>query len=179
LRLAQLDAAVLDSGRDDADAPLSATMLGKHTSQPVALLMTIHPSEAGENWRSSRGYRAAPLLFWRLEDRLALVAYGTWRLALTGFLANPSALAGQCRIWAIASKEERRCTSFDGLGHFGRQLIDLQIELDGNRGETCLSVETKQGIGKTGALVPNARKGERILAHRTFSKIGNPQRIPR
>jgi hypothetical protein len=172
-------AAVLDGGRDDADAPLSATMLGKHTSQPVARLMTIHPSGAGKNWRSSRGYRAAPLLFWRLEDRLALVAYGTWRLALTGFLANPSALAGQCRIWAIASKEERRCTSFDGLGHFGCKLIDLQIEFDGNCGETCLSVETKQGLGKTGALVPSAPKGEWILAHRTFSKIWNPQRIPR
>ena len=49
LRPAQLDAAVLDSGRDDADAPLSATMLGKHTSQPVAQLMKIHPSGPGEN----------------------------------------------------------------------------------------------------------------------------------
>jgi hypothetical protein len=88
-------------------------------------------------------------------------------------------LAGQCRRWAIASKEERRCASFDGLGHFGRKLIDLQIELDGDRSETCLSIETKQGLGKIGALVPTARKGERILAHRTFSKIGNLRRIPR
>jgi hypothetical protein len=129
--------------------------------------------------RSSRAYRAARLLFWRLEDRLALVAYHMRRLALTGLLANLSVLAGQRRIWAVASKEERRCASFDGLGHFGRQLVDLQIKLDGDRGETCLSVETKQGPSKIGALVPSAWKGERIFAHRTFSKIGNPQRISR
>jgi len=63
-----------------------------------------------------------------------LIACGTRRLALTGILASLSALAGQCRIWTIASKEERRCASFDGLGHFGGKLIDLQIKLDGNRG---------------------------------------------
>jgi hypothetical protein len=63
----------------------------------------------------------------------------------------------------------------DGLGHFGRKLIDLQIEFDGDSGETCLSIETKQGLGKTGALAPSARNGKWILAHRTFSKIGNPQ----
>jgi hypothetical protein len=39
LRPAQLDVAVLDSGSDDADPPLSATMLGEHTSQSVARLM--------------------------------------------------------------------------------------------------------------------------------------------
>jgi hypothetical protein len=82
-------------------------------------------------------------------------------------------------MWAVASKEERRRPSFDGLGHFGGKLMDLQTELDGNCGETCLSIETKQGIGKAGALVPSARNGERIEPHRTFSKIGNQRRIPR
>jgi hypothetical protein len=176
---APFDAAALDSGRDDADAPVSATIFGKRTSQPVARLITIHASGAGEDWRSGRGYRAAPALFRGLEDRLARVAYGARRVALTGFLASPGALAGQRRIWAEAAKEQRRCASCDSLGHFGRQLIDLQVELDGDRGETRLSIETKPRLGEIGALVPSARNGDRILAHRTFSKKGNPQRIPR
>ena len=108
-----------------------------------------------------------------------MVAYCTLRLALPGFGAGPTALAGQRRIWAIASKEERGCPPFDGLSHFGRKVIDLQIEFDGNRGETCLSEEMKQRRRRSGALIPSARKGVWILAHGTVSKIGNPQQIPR
>jgi hypothetical protein len=104
---------------------------------------------------------------------------GARRLALTAFLANPSASAGQCPIWAISSEEERRCASFDGLGHFRFKLMDLQIELDGNRGETCLSVETRQGLGKTGSLLVSAGKGGRILTHGTFSENGKPRWIVR
>ena len=92
------------------------------------------------------------------------------RLALTAFPANRGALAGQYRIWAISPEEERRCASFNGLGHFRCKRLDLQIELDGNRGETCLSVETRQGLGKTGALLASARKGGRILTHGTSPK---------
>jgi hypothetical protein len=83
-------------------------------------------------------------------------------------------LADQRR-WAVASKEERRGAPFDGLGYIGRQLTDLQVEFDGDSGQTGLSIENKRGLGKTGALAPSARNGEWILAHRTFSKIGNPQ----
>jgi hypothetical protein len=72
----------------------------------------------------------------------------------------------------VASKEESRCSPFDGLSHFGCKVIDLQIELDGDRRETRLAMETKQRLGDTGALIPSARKGEGFLAHGTFSEIG-------
>jgi hypothetical protein len=53
--------------------------------------------------------------------------------------------------------------------------MELQIELDGDRGETRLSVETRQGLGKTGSLLVSGGKGGRILTHETFSEPGTPR----
>jgi hypothetical protein len=82
-------------------------------------------------------------------------------------------------MWAIAREEKRRGAPFDGVGHFRLERIDLQMEFGGDRRQTCLSIETRQGPGEIDRMLVSGGVGEMIVTHGTSSRKPGIQDGPR